>query len=137
MIELSMEAWEASANLPKNPKTPDQKHLANTIKFIKSFLSKWAIPSAFVLHCENGVQAAGTIKDLALEEPISTHYFKHGISGLADVYLVGIKEIPSSTLAIPDNDMLGLARQAAQVFSEMIFDPKAIRVTPIALFRKL
>lgn len=137
MIEMAVAAWEASANLPKHPKTPEQKALANTVKLMKEMFTKFTIPSAFVLHCQDGVQAAGTIKELALEEPISTYYFKHGIGGLADVYLVGIKETPSSAITLPDTQLLGMVQQMAQALSELIFDPGAIRITPIAIFRKI
>jgi len=104
---------------------------------LKDMFIKFTIPSAFVLHCQDDVQAAGTIKEQALEEPISTYYFKHGIGGLADVYLVGIKETPSTAITLLDTQLLGAVQQIAQAFSGLIFNPSAIRVTPIAIFRKI
>lgn len=56
-----------------------------TLKFVKDFLSKLVLPSAFLLHIPSGLQIAGTIKDSGMEEPISGYYFKHGIAGLAEI----------------------------------------------------
>ena len=137
MIEMAVAAWEVSANLLKHSISPEQEALANTARLMKGLFTKFAIPSAFFLRCQDGVQAAGTIKEQALEEPISTYYFKHGIGGLADVYLVGIKETPSSANILPDAQLLGVVQQMAQGLSELIFDPGAIRITPIAIFRKI
>lgn len=80
---------------------------------------------------------AGTIKESGMEEPISSYYFKHGTAGLADVYLVGIKETPTLSFSLPNTQLMGAGQQAAQALSDLVFPPEAIRVTPIALFREL
>ena len=54
-----------------------------------------------------------------------------------NVYLIGIKEVPSSTFTFPNTQLIGAGQQAAQALSDMLFPPEAIRVTPLALFRKL
>jgi len=108
-----------------------------TLKFIKDFLSKLVLPSAFVLRMPSGVQIAGTIKDAGMEEPISSYYFKHGAAGLAEVYMIGIKEVPSEAFSLPQTQLIGAGQQAAQALSNFLFPPEAIRVTPLALFRKL
>jgi hypothetical protein len=56
-----------------------------------TFLSQVKIPSAYLLVGSGGVQIVGTPKDKGMQEPISTCYFKHGMAGLADVYLIGSK----------------------------------------------
>ena len=58
---------------------------------IQGILGAVAIPSAFMLQVNDGRQLAGTLKEAGMEEPISTYHFKHGVSGLADVHLIGIK----------------------------------------------
>jgi hypothetical protein len=100
-------------------------------------LEKLTVPSAFALRTDEGHLAVGTIKDDGMEEPILTYYFKHGTAGLSDVYLIGIKEVPSSKFVLPNTQLLGAGQMAAQGLSDLLFPPDAIRVTPIALFRKL
>lgn len=101
-----------------------------TLKFVKDFLSKLVLPSAFLLHIPSGLQIAGTIKDSGMEEPISGYYFKHGIAGLAEIYVIGIKEIPSGVFPLPQTQLIGAGQQAAQVLSNLLFPSEAIRVTP-------
>jgi hypothetical protein len=108
-----------------------------TIKFVKDFLSKLVLPSAFVIRMPSGVQIAGTIKDSGMEEPISSYYFKHGAAGLAEVYMIGIKEVPSEAFSLPKTQLIGAGQQAAHFLSNFLFPSEAIRVTPLALFRKL
>lgn len=121
----------------RKPKAQQNREVLQQIKFIKGFLSKLFLPSAFLLLTEDGSQIAGTIKEEGMEEPIASYYFKHGTAGLSDVYLVGIKEMPSESFTIPNTQLIGAGRQAAQALSDMMFRPEAVRVTPVALFRKL
>ena len=72
-----------------------------------------------------------------MEEPISSYYFKHGAAGLAEVYIIGIKEIPSEVFSLPQAQLIGAGQQAAQILSNLLFPSEAIRVPPLALFRKL
>ena len=120
-------------------KPPKQRNHVEiqTLKTVTSFLSKLSLPSAFLLQTDEGLQVAGTIKDEGMEEPIGSYYYKHGSAGLADVYLIGIKEIPSPAFAMEGNQMMGAGKAAAQLLSNMLFPDDALRVTPIALFRKL
>jgi hypothetical protein len=106
-------------------------------KIIKDFVAKLSIPSAFLLQTETGSQIVGTIKDIGMEEPISSYYFKHGTAGLAEVYVIGIKELPSSSFTLPNTQLIGAGQQAAQALSNMLFPADAVRVTPLALFRRI
>jgi hypothetical protein len=72
-----------------------------------------------------------------MEEPITSYYFRHGTAGLADVYLIGIKETPTKKFITPSNQFIGIAQQGAQMLSDLLFPSDAIRVTPVTLFRKL
>jgi hypothetical protein len=137
MMEIAGVAFDMMIeNEKKKPKHKRDENITN-IEFIRSFMKAVTIPSAFILHASEGIQVTGTIKDDGMEEPISTYYFKHGTAGLSDVYLVGIKEIPSSSFTLPTQQLFGAGQQAAQALSDLLFPSDAIRVTPIALFRKI
>jgi len=121
----------------KKPKHQRDKESVQNMTILKGLLGGITLPSAFLLGTQAGLMIGGTIKEAGMEEPISTYYFKHGTSGLADVFLVGIKEIPSPAFAMPDQQLFGAHRQAAQALSDMLFPKEAILVTPMAMFRKL
>jgi len=108
-----------------------------SLEFIRKFLAKIELPSGFLLHTEDGLQLAGTIKDSGMEEPISTYYFKHGSAGLTDVYLVGIKEVPTLSFTLPNTQLIGAGQLAVQGLADMMFPPGSTKVTPIALFRRI
>lgn len=137
MLELATAAFEIAGGPSKKPKTPEEKLQAQGFRLIKTAFSKIDLPSAFLLQATSGVQVAGTIKDSGMEEPISTYYFKHGTAGLSDVFMIGIKEVPSPSFTLPDTQLLGAAQMVAQGLSDALFPSQAIRVTPVALFRKL
>ena len=83
------------------------------VKFLRTFLTKVPTPSAFLLRTANGGLVAGTLKADGMADPISTHYFKHGTAGLADIHLVGIKEVPSQTFSLPNTQLMAAGQQAA------------------------
>jgi len=121
----------------RKPKKQQDPAGLQGMRFIREFLPQLSIPSAFVMQGSDGCQVAGTIKEDGMEEPISSYYFKHGAAGLANVYLIGIKEVPSEAFTLPSTQLIGAGQQAAQALTDMLFPPEAIRVTPLALFRKL
>jgi hypothetical protein len=137
MMELAGASFDmlidADKKKPKHQRDPN----IQGIGVLRSFMNTLVIPSSFILCTNDGLQVAGTIKDEGMEEPISTYYFKHGTSGLSDVFLVGIKEVPSSSFTVPQQQLFGAGQTAAQALSDMLFPKEAIRVTPIAMFRKL
>ena len=121
----------------RKPKAKQDQAGLQGVRFIREFLPQLSMPSAFVLQAGDGCQIAGTIKEEGMEEPISSYYFKHGAAGLSDVYLAGIQETPSESFTLPSTQLIGAGQQAAQALSDMLFPAAAIRVTPLALFRKL
>ena len=138
MAELAVLSFDLMiSEEERKPKTKQDQAGLQGMRFIREFLPQLAMPSAFVLQAADGSQVAGTIKEDGMEEPISSYYFKHGAAGLADVYLVGIKETPSETFTLPGTQLIGAGQQAAQALSDMLFPAGAIRVTPLALFRQL
>ena len=124
---------QAEQRKPKHKRDPDILGL----EVLLTFLDTLVIPSAFMLLKKDGTQIVGTLKEAGMEEPISTYYFKHGTDGLSDVYLLGIKEIRSPAFSLPDQQFFAAGQKAAQALSDMLFPKDAIRVTPIAMFRKL
>ena len=96
MVELAGLSFsiriEEEERKPRSQRNPSE---IQSLKTIAGFLAKLALPSAFLLVSDDGVQVAGTIKDEGMEEPIGSYYYRHGSGGLADVYLLGIKEVAS------------------------------------------
>ncbi len=138
MAELAVLSFDLMiSEEERKPKAKQDQAGLQGMRFIREFLPQLSMPSAFVLQGSDGCQVAGTIKEEGMEEPISSYYFKHGAAGLSDVYLVGIKETPSEAFTLPSTQLIGAGQQAAQALSDMLFPPEAVRVTPIALFRKL
>ncbi len=121
----------------KTARTTQEKARLNELKFIRSFLSKIALPSGFLLQTAEGVQIAGTIKESGMEETISSYYFKHGSAGLSDVFLIGIKESSTYSFTLPNTQLIGAGQMAVQGLTTLMFPPEAIRVTPVALFRPI
>lgn len=121
----------------RKPKAKQDLASLHGMRFIRELLPQLSIPSAFVMQGSDGSQVAGTIKEDGMEEPIASYYFKYGAAGLSDVYLIGIKETPSEAFTLPSTQLIGAGQQAAQALTDMLFPPEAIRVTPLALFRKL
>jgi hypothetical protein len=138
MIELASAAFETTLESErKKPKHQRTAGVAENLFMLQRFIKAVTFPSAFLLRTDSGHQVAGTIKEEGMEEPISSYYFKHGPAGLAGVYLVGIKEVAAGWFSLPETQLFGAGQFAAKAFSEMVFPPDAIRITPIALFRKL
>lgn len=118
-------------------KNQQNKAAIDGLTFLKEITKNMEMPSSFLLKTDSNDEAAGIIKDDGMEEPISSYYFKHGSSGLSDVYVIGIKEVTETKQTFATTDFLAGMQQAAQGMSDMLFSAKAIRVTPIALFRRI
>ncbi len=109
-----------------------------TVNFsLQQLFKNFNFPSAFLLQESQDVQVCGTLKDEGMEEPISTYYFKHGNAGLSDVFLVGIKETPNPSLTLAESNLMSVTQGLAQSLSDLVMPGDAVRVTPIAIFRKL
>lgn len=138
MAEMAIVAMKATLpQMKKGNKSLQERESAQGIELGIKLLEKVKLPSAFTFKTESGVEVVGTIKEDGMEEPIVTYYFKHGTAGLANVYLVGIKETPASAEILPRTDFIGMGRLAAQGLADFLFPSSSVRVTPIALFRSL
>ncbi|BDI28022.1 hypothetical protein CCAX7_000730 [Capsulimonas corticalis] len=139
MIEIGTITFKMSAEtlMSKVNKTAADRAELEQMKVLIALLEKVQIPSAFQLNINGNFIVVGTIKDDGMQEPISSYYYKYGTSGLSDVYLIGIKEIPTPSLAMPSTPLLVASQGAAEALSTLLFHEDAIRVTPIAMFRRL
>ena len=138
MGEVALSAFRELARAEQSkPKVKQDTALIQEQKLTLTMFEKITFPSGFFLATEDGIQIVGVIKDEGMEETIPSYYFKHGTSGLTDVYVVGIKEIPTDNFMLPNEGLIGVGQHAAQAMSHVLFPASAIRVTPIALFRKL
>ncbi len=103
---------------------------------IGKILEGIALPSLFHLTTETAT-FVGTIKDAGMEEPISTYYFRYGASQVADVYLAGSKESSCVSNIATGANLFANMGAAMNGLAEMAFPESAIRVTPLAFFRRL
>ncbi len=133
---LEMAASSLDTVLPR-PKTQEERNSQAGLKWLKAMLQKIEFPSAFILHTRDGQAVAGTVKNLGMEEPISTYYFRHGAGGLPGVFTVGIKEVSTETSELALPELLAGTAQAAQALRTLFFPAEAVMITPLALFRKL
>jgi hypothetical protein len=135
LVDRHMMRLAASAiQMATGQADPDSRAL---MQGIAVFMNDLAIPSSALLLTTDGHKVAGTIKDEGLEEPISSYYFKHGTGGVSGIFMLGIREVTTPVTNLPGTAILGSSQKAAQALSEMLFPQDALRVTPLALFRKL
>ncbi len=138
ILELATSALEHEVTEQKrNARTKQEKEAVRTGEMVVKVLQKVQMPSAFLLSITDGTVISGTIKENGMEELISTYYFKYGAEGVADVFVIGIKEIPSPTIALPVESLFGASQQIARGFNQALFPVDSIKVTPFALFRKI
>jgi hypothetical protein len=138
MLGLASVFYDAAIREEQNkPRNQQDKAAIQNFTLLKEMLNKIDLPSAFLLKTIDGQQIVGIIKEDGMEEPILSYYFKHGAAGLSDVYVIGIKEVAATNYTLAATDFLSGIQQMAQAASELLFPPDAIRVTPLALFRKV
>lgn len=114
----------------------DDPNVAIGVEVLKSMLRDVPFPPLYVLETEEGIVATGTVKELGMEEPVSTHYFKYGNSGLPDVYLIGLKEIAIEPQPSSVSEFMNGMQMVTQMLTTLLFPVTSIKTTPLALFRK-
>ena len=138
ILELAGVVFDALIDTEKRkPKNQQNQESLVIADMMKKMLPKIALPAAFLMHTEDGLNVVGTLKEDGMQEPISSYYFKHGTNGLDEVYVIGIKEAAGRRELPQSSAFIGVAQQAAQALSTMLFPDEAHRVTPLAIFRKL
>lgn len=143
LMDLAIAAYEITSEITKKAApgrrpiyTEDERNTQIGASLIKDFVGKSGLPSAFILKTGSSTTIVGTVKEAGMQEPISTYYFKHGVSGLSDVYVIGIKEQSVPDAMIPGSIITNASTHVINKMAEMLFPADALRVTPIALFRK-
>lgn len=137
ILELSDVGFEIVIQHEREKGKDQNKALIQQYNAVRKIIPKLVLPSAFLFLAKNNLQLVGTIKDSGLEEPISSYYFKHGINGIADIYCLGIKETSNPLVGLAQSPLLIASQQTIQQLSNLLFPANAIRVTPVAMFRKL
>jgi hypothetical protein len=138
MLALAVAFLKGQADeATRTAKTSAQKTAARAQKQLVEIMAKVELPSGFLLRTDDELNIVGTLKEDGMDEPISTYYFKHGTAGLAGVYMIGIKEVPSPSVTLPQEQLIGAAQLAAEGLKNAMFPPGSITVTPIALFREI
>ncbi len=138
MLEFAVLAIDSHVEDEKKKKGQQRNHeFIRQMEQVKTLMGKLQLPSAFLLQTKQKLLIAGTLKETGLEEPIASYYFKHGTAGLANVHLIGIKEIPTTTFELPLTNLLAMGNKAAKALHDMMFPSDSTKVTPLALFRQL
>ena len=107
---------------------------ANNFLFAAKIISKLTLPTAFLLSTLPST-LTGTLNPENLQEPVSSYYFKQGSSGLADVYLIGIKDNILPIDSASSQGLFGMTQQFADIVSALVLPQNAIRILPLAMFR--
>lgn len=121
----------------KKPKNKRDKKVIDSVGGISRVLEKLTIPSSLCFQSVDGLKVVGIIHDEGMSEPISSYYFKHGSEGIPGVYLIGIKDAKTASIQVPETDLTSTVRRTADVLGKFLFPEDAIRITPVAIFRKV
>jgi hypothetical protein len=106
------------------------------VQLLQNMLRDVPFPPLFILETEEDLIVTGTVKESGMEEPVSTHYFKYGSSGLPDVYLIGLKEIAIQPNPSSISQFMAGMQMVTQMLTGLLFPVTSIKTTPLALFRK-
>jgi len=107
------------------------------VTVLRSMIGHIALPSSVFFRADDGCLVVGCIKTTGMEEPVSTYHFRHGARWQPAVHLLGIKEAAFQQPDVPGSPMHMLGSQLAEQLGNLVFPDGAVRVTPIAIFRKL
>jgi hypothetical protein len=135
-MEFAEVFLQAGIHEERAKKNKASKETIRSLEFAKKIIPKMTVPSAFMLQTADKPGIVGVLKESDLDEPVSASYFKYGDSGLSDVYMIGIKEIPGAGIPVkfPEHAFTAAARLIAQVLNNL-WAPGGVRVTPIAFYR--
>ena len=119
----------------KPRKSQNASSLATMGALVKT-IDEIELPSLFVLESGNA-SYGGAIKESGLEEPISSYYYRYGGRALPEIYLLGLKELPVTPRAHSGDGLFATLGEGLNLIQGLGLPPEAVRVTPIALFRKV
>jgi hypothetical protein len=126
----------SAAKHNKHKQNPQRSEEELGMQLIEKMIADGFIQPVFFIETEDGDSITGTIKEQGLEEPVSSYYIKFGGKGLSAVYCVGIKE-ETGTNEIIQSEMVTGMQHFTNLLSTLLVGDNAIRITPIALFRKI
>lgn len=120
----------------KNISVDDNNFLETFMNFAKEFYSKVPFQTMFLLKTKSSMLTGSVIENY-LSESISSFYLKHAENFLDDIHIIGIKESEHKQITLPENSLPWVGQLIIKELSKLIYPVDAIRVTPIAIFRKL
>lgn len=122
---------------PSSPKqAKEQKAARESAETIKQMLSILDMPSGFVLQVSEDRSVCGPIKDLGLDQPISSLLLRAGSYGIRNTYVVGMTE-EFATGPTSISPMADAQSQFAETMLSLLFPLNAIRMIPLAIYRNI
>jgi len=110
---------------------------AGAVSSMKSLIAAIDMPSGFVLKVNGEITICGPIKESGLDQPISSILFRAGSRGLANTFVIGLEEELNAELDQPFSPIHEAQIAMANSFLPMLLPPDAIRVVPLAIYRKI
>jgi len=122
--------------LPKHQKKEVKqiKKMANTIQ---KFITDAPVLPAFVFKSNDGKIYGGTLKEEFLSEPIISYYFKHQNKWLENISIIAIKENATTTNVFEEDHLTNVVSTYLDVISRIIFPDETIKISPVAILRKI
>jgi hypothetical protein len=107
------------------------------IQVVQQMLNDGFFQPVCFLQTKDGHIIAGTVKEIGLEELVTTYYLKYGSLGLDDVYIIGLKEVPAFLDEENFSQMIKGMQQLTDSISDFLCGEESIKITPLAIFRKV
>jgi hypothetical protein len=104
---------------------------------MKSLIAAIEMPSGFVLNVDQNTSICGPIRESGLDQPISSILFRAGSMGLSNTYVIGLVEELASPIENAFSPIHEAQSQMANSFFPMLLPPTAIRMVPLAIYRKI
>jgi hypothetical protein len=107
-------------------------------KVYQTLIKSSAVQSCFSMSTKSGHIVVGALKDAGLETPITSHSMIHAGKDIDGVTVVGIKENGDGyTSSQRMGEFVISTSKIAQILNSMIVPNDAVRVVPLAIFRKV
>jgi len=138
VIELVQAGSEliTAAEMAKPEEERNQQSILG-LTMLQHLGGKFNLPSTFILHLGEGKIAGGIIKESGMEDAVSTYNYRFGSGVIPNIYVIGIKEEPQGFQFLDTDGIFSAAQHISQGLSDLLFPADAVRITPLAIFRKL
>jgi len=130
MLRQAKNLTEAFASILEDGK---MKQGAATITAVLNAID---LPSVFMLDIDDRFTVGGIVNEAYLSESIPAHSMKYGDSGMENVHVLGIREMPFRKKS-RRTQYIRSTHDYAKALRELVFGDDAHAVSPIAIFRKI